>query len=196
MQNKIVFISWVSGSGKTVIIQELLKTGKFIYVPSYVTRELRTWEINGDKYNFISEEEFKKAIENWEFLEYELELQGWYYGTKHEIEKLLDGDKIPIKEVDAYGFKKIMDWWKLDGKMISIFLDVPENIMIKRMKWRDKIGEEELNKRIEKANGEREIAQGLYDCVLDFNGEKNDLDNNFDKIKKALNEQFGEDIFE
>jgi len=196
MENKIVFISWVSGSGKTTIIKKLLKTDKFIYAPSYVTRKMRTWEINGDKYNFISEEKFKKSIENWEFIEYELEHQGWYYWTKHEIEKLLDWNKIPIKEVDVHGFKKIIQSWKFNGRIVSIFLDVPDDVMMQRMQWRDKIDQEELNKRIEKAKVEREIAKEICDCILDFRGGENDLEKNFIKIKNTLNEQFGEDIFD
>ena len=63
----LFFILGVSGSGKGTLRDNLQKTslGKdLLFVQSYVTRPMRPGEIDGDKYYFVSEEAFKKSIEN------------------------------------------------------------------------------------------------------------------------------------
>ena len=62
--SKIIFILWVSWSGKWVIIDEILKQEDITLVQSYVTRPMRPWEVNWKRYHFISEELFKPMKQN------------------------------------------------------------------------------------------------------------------------------------
>lgn len=67
-----------NGSGKTFVANELGRRG-YEKIVGYTTRPMRSKEINGFDYNFVSEEKFKNMIENGEFLEYKIR-NGNYYG--------------------------------------------------------------------------------------------------------------------
>ena len=60
-----------SGSGKSTMVKHLLHKypGKFELSVSCTTRPPRGQEVNGKEYYFISVEEFKKRIENNDFIE-------------------------------------------------------------------------------------------------------------------------------
>ena len=61
----LYFIVGVSGSGKGTLRDNLQKTQlkkDLLFVHSYVTRPMRPGEINGDKYHFITEQEFQNSI--------------------------------------------------------------------------------------------------------------------------------------
>ena len=72
-----------SGSGKSTMVKHLLHKypGKFELSVSCTTRPPRGQEVHGKEYYFISVEEFKKRIENNDFIEYEQVYEGLYYGT-------------------------------------------------------------------------------------------------------------------
>jgi len=184
MNKKIVFICWVSWSWKWTVVNALLQTNKFKYFPSYVTRDPRPWEKNWERYHFISNDEFKKSLANKEFIEYNLvHNQNKYYGTKNDIIEWLKWDQTPIKEVDMIWLQKIVEWWKLKNKFISIFLDVSEKTMIERIhkRWAP-ISDEELKKRLISAKKEKEIANKICDYVLNI-----DWGTEAENIKKVFN---------
>lgn len=188
MSKKIVFICWVSWSWKWTVVNALLKTNKFKYFPSYVTRDARPWEISWERYIFISNEEFKKSLANKEFIEYNLvHNQNKYYWTKNDIVEWLKWDQTPIKEVDMIWLQKIVEWWKLKNKFISIFLDVSEKTMIERIhkRWAP-ISDEELKKRLVSAKKEKKIANKICDYVLniDWWTEAENIKKVFDVLKK------------
>lgn len=170
MNKKIVFICWVSWSGKWTVINALLNTGKFKYFPSYVTRDIRPWEISWERYIFISNEEFKKSLEQNEFLEYNLvHNQNKYYWTKKDIINWLKWDKIPLKEVDMIWLEKMIKSWEIKDKFLSIFLDVSNETMIKRIhkRWAP-ISDEELEKRLASAQIERKLAKKFSTHIVNI----------------------------
>mgnify|MGYP004638437231 CR=1 FL=1 len=69
-----------SASGKTKIVQELIKTYHMEKLVTYTTREKRIGEIEGKDYHFISREDFIQKIKNNFFIEY-VEYNNNYYGT-------------------------------------------------------------------------------------------------------------------
>src|SRR3989338_11140426 len=80
-KGNIFFVIGPTASGKTVIINYILKNKKNILrAISYTTREKRPREINGIDYFFVSEEEFKNLIKQNKFIEYS-KVYGNYYGT-------------------------------------------------------------------------------------------------------------------
>lgn len=183
--SKIVFILWVSGSWKWTIIQELLKTQQLKYCPSYSTRPMRPWEINWDRYRFISDDEFHKAIDNDEFIEYAT--YSWHlYWTKKDIIQNIEWDKTPIKELELDGFSKIIESHQMDNKFISIFLDIPDEIMIQRITSRAPISPEDLKRRLERAHEEREKAKKLCNKIVftDLS-----LKENVERVKSTLYEE-------
>ena len=183
--SKIVFILWVSGSWKWTIINELLKTQKFIYSPSYSTRDMRPWEVNGNRYRFISDDDFHKAIDNDEFIEYAQ--YSWHlYGTKKDIINNLEWEKTPIKEVELEWLSKIIQSHQIDNKFISIFLDISDQIMIDRITSRAPISPEDLKRRIQRAHEEREKAKKLCNHIVltDLT-----LEENVERVKAVLNKE-------
>lgn len=188
MSKKIVFICWVSWSGKWTVINTLLNTGKFKYFPSYVTRDIRPWEIDWERYIFISNDEFKKWLEKDEFLEYNLvHNQNKYYWTKTNIIDSIKWDKTPLKEVDMIWLQKIVQSWRIKNKFISIFLNVSEKTMIERIHKRGApISKEELDKRLESAKKEKVLAKEICDYVLniDWGTEKENINKVLEVLKK------------
>jgi guanylate kinase len=69
----IIAISAPSGTGKTTILRRILSDfPEIVFSVSATTRKRRKNEVEGVDYFFISEEEFKKKIQNNEFVEWEL----------------------------------------------------------------------------------------------------------------------------
>ncbi len=171
-ENTILFIMGVSGSGKSTLLEGLFSTYKNLAkVQSYTSRPPRMWEVNGDKYNFISVEEFKRGIVNDEFLEYALVHQKHYYWTKKQsIRAKIDMGLIPVKEIDMIGLEKLKREENPQFNYFSIFLDVPEEVMVHRIKTRWGMDYEELQRRLESSYKERESAKDLCDFVIDASG--------------------------
>jgi len=97
----IVILSGVAGAGKDTIRKELInRIEGAISIPSYTTRAPREDDITGVTYNFITEEEFKKKIDEGEFYEYDIHHNN-YYGTSKKIlgEKAKNG--LVIKDIDV-----------------------------------------------------------------------------------------------
>ena len=83
-------INGPSGAGKGTLIKFL--TDKypedFGFSVSYATRAPREGEVNGQHYNFVTVDEFKKMIEEDAFIEY-CEVHSNFYGTaKSQIKSI------------------------------------------------------------------------------------------------------------
>lgn len=183
--SKIVFILWVSGSWKGTIIQELLKTKQFKYSPSYSTREMRPWEINWDRYRFISNDEFKKSIDNNEFIEYAQ--YSWHlYWTKKDIISNIEWNESPIKEVELEWLSKIIQSHQIDNQFISIFLDIPDQLMIERITSRAPISPEDLKRRLQRAHEEREKAKQLCNHIVTTDSF---LEENVQRVKNVIKKE-------
>jgi len=189
MKDKLILLMWVSGSGKTTLLTELLQThSQLILVPSYTTRPMRSNEKNGRKYWHISKDDFQRSIDWWEFLEYALVHQKYYYWTKiSEIKKAFDKWLIPITELDMNGLEEI----RKDNKWIeyvSIFLDLPDDVMVERIKMRWWIYQEEINRRLFSTQKERKLAKKYCDYVLNTDNTLLQNIKNINKlVKKILN---------
>ena len=69
-QGKIFVVSAPSGAGKTTIVKNILSSLPELSVSiSATTRKKRDHEVDGVDYQFISEEEFLRKIENNGFVE-------------------------------------------------------------------------------------------------------------------------------
>ncbi len=168
----VYFIMWVSGSGKWTLRnnlkQQAIKNLEFL--KSYVTREMRPGEKNGDVYYFISKDEFETAIQNNEFLEYELVHKVAYYGTKKwEIDLGLKQWKILMTEIDTKGLKQVQEKHPNFRKnYTSFFLNVPNEEMERRYLERHPEGSrDDIKNRLESATLEREQAQEYCDYIID-----------------------------
>ncbi|MFA6550450.1 MAG: guanylate kinase [Candidatus Gracilibacteria bacterium] len=153
--SKLVLIVGPSGSGKGTVIEELKKRHpEFVYPVSCTTRAPRANEIPGTTYNYISEEEFKKNIENGEFLEWAEVHKQSYYGTlKKPILEALESGKMVVREVDIQGFKSIKNIFSKE-QLLSIFLISSLDELKARILHRGPMSDEELARRMQSATNE------------------------------------------
>lgn len=153
---KLFLILGPSGSGKGTLINELKrKYTQYLFPNSVTSRKIREGEKEGDVYQFVSKSEFKEKIENQEFLEWAIVHQDNYYGTlKKPILEGLKAGKIVIRELDIQGFESVRTILTKD-QFVSVFI-MPDSLenLIKRIKKRSKISEEEVQKRIQSAQNE------------------------------------------
>lgn len=168
----IFFIMWVSWAWKWTLIENLNKLNLDLHIPlSYKTRNIRENETNWIDANFISKEEFFNSIEKWEFLEYAIVHETDYYGTKFidVIENWINKWKIVIKELDINWLKILRsEKPELDDLYTTIFLNIPNDILIKRIESRWALmTNDELERRINSAINEEKEAIELCDYIID-----------------------------
>ena len=68
----LVIVSSPSGAGKTTLTRRLLSEfkGQLEFSVSYTTRPMRTGEVDGRDYWFVSTEKFQEMVEKGEFAEH------------------------------------------------------------------------------------------------------------------------------
>lgn len=169
----IFFIMWVSWAGKGTLISSIKKWHtENIHIPlSYKTRPIRENEQNWVDAWFISREDFFAWVQSWEFLEYALVHDLDYYGTKYQdvFENGVDQWKIVIKEIDIIWLEELrQNKPELDEKYTTIFLNIPEDILKKRIEQRGAfMSNEELQKRLNSALIEEQKAREICDYIID-----------------------------
>ncbi|HLV52468.1 MAG TPA: hypothetical protein VKY29_00505, partial [Cryomorphaceae bacterium] len=102
---KCIIICAPSGAGKTTLVKHLLDVFPDLrFSISATSRQLRSGETEGKDYYFITPEEFRKGIDEGDFLEWEEVYPQKYYGTlKKEIERIWREGKHVVFDVDVLG---------------------------------------------------------------------------------------------
>lgn len=168
----LFFICWVTWAWKGTLINWLLNKNipNLKFVLSCKTRLPRPGEIIWKDYIKLSVEEFKKSIENWEFLEYNFVHNQDYYWTRKidVIDNWIEKGKIILKEVDMLIVPELLEKMKDFKKNFSIiFLDLPIELVKERMfqRWDDVLWEDYKN-RLESAKKEKYLSY-LADFIVD-----------------------------
>jgi guanylate kinase len=157
----VYILSAPSGTGKTTVGNLLLKEIPFLErVITATTRKPREGEKNGVDYYFMSEEEFKRKIEEDFFLEW-ARVYKYYYGSpKSEVERILNQGKDALLIIDVQGALKVK---KVLTNAVSIFLLPPSFEELKRRLLER--GENEWKTRLEWAKKEIPCA-GYFDYIV------------------------------
>ena len=166
MKGKAVIISAPSGAGKTTIVKHLLESGlNLSFSVSATTRAPRGSEKDGEDYFFLSVPEFKRRIENNEFVEWEEVYKDLFYGTlKSEMERIWSNDKHVLFDVDAQGGINLKKRFGLEA--ISIFIMPPTvEELEKRLIKRATDPPEKIRIRVDKAREEMKLAN-QFDTVI------------------------------
>ncbi len=163
-KGSIFIISGPSGSGKDTVLKGVFEKYPDIgFSISSITREMRTGEVEGEKYHFISREEFETMIKDDALLEYN-QFVGNYYGTpRGPVEKCVNEGKDMIIEVDVNGAGQIRE---KRPDAISVFIMPPSLTELrKRLTERATDAPEVIEKRVKEAIREIEHADE-YDYIV------------------------------
>jgi guanylate kinase len=154
-ESLIIIVSAPSGSGKTTIVEHLIKKIPGVSRSvSYTTREPREGENDGKDYMFVAVDEFKQKINNGDFLEWE-ENFGSYYGTpRAQIEDALKSGTDVILSIDVKGARSVK---KTFPESISVFIMPPSLEELEtRLRKRNTDQKQQVSLRMEESR--REMA--------------------------------------
>lgn len=177
-----LLITAPSGAGKTTLVKKLLADyPNFQFSVSCTTRELRSNEVNGIDYYFISLEEFKSRILTKDFIEWEEVYPGSYYGTlKSELQRIHDQNRVPIFDIDIMGamsIKKIMN-----DEVLSVFIAPPNmKTLEERLRARHSETEEKIKLRLDKALSEMKFMNFFDKKIIN-----DDLDRAYLELKNIV----------
>ena len=115
----MVILSSPSGAGKTTIVNLLAKQDNFEVSISHTTRQPRPNEISDKDYYFVNDEEFKRLINNQEFIEYAKVFENYYGTLKKNVDDAIIGNDI-IFDIDWQGTKQLSKFKNL--ALIKIYL--------------------------------------------------------------------------
>ena len=133
----MIILSSPSGAGKTTLVKKLSEKDNFEISISHTTRQPRPNETPDKDYYFVNDQEFKRLIQNQEFLEYAKVFNNFYGTTRTPvIEKLNKGQNI-LFDIDWQGADQIKNK-NLDYKLITFFILPPsKEILFERLSNRD-----------------------------------------------------------
>jgi len=187
---KLIVFSAPSGSGKTTIVQHLLKQEELNleFSVSATSREPRGEEIHGTDYYFISLKEFKQHIKSSDFLEWEEVYRDNFYGTlKTEIDRIWGLGKNVIFDIDVVGGLRIKK--KYPKETLAVFVKPPSVDELKiRLKKRKTESDEKINMRIAKASVELATAP-QFDFIIENKVLETALKESKDLVLKFITKQ-------
>ena len=161
----VLVLSGPSGAGKSSLINKISNDiGDYHFSISTTTRPMREGEQEGVHYHFVSEEEFKKDIQEDNFLEY-AQVHGNYYGTSLKpVKKALHEGTLVIFDIDVQGNMAVQN--RLGDITTSVFITPPSlSELERRLVNRSTDSQDVIDARIKMAK--REIQRtSEYDFLV------------------------------
>jgi len=178
----MIIVSAPSGAGKSTLVNYLLSTGLPLeFSISATSRQPRGQEKNGREYYFLTADDFRKGIENNEFVEWEEVYKDHFYGTlKSEVKRIWDVGKYPLFDVDVKGGINLKNIF--GDNALSIFIMPPSvEELEKRLRNRATDPEDKIRMRVDKAAEEITLAERFDEVIIN-----NDLRKACEAIAKAV----------
>ena len=173
---RLIVLSAPSGSGKTTIAKAILrKYPEMLFSVSATTRPMRSGEVEGRDYFFLTREAFEARVRKGDLAEYE-EIYGNYYGTlKSEVDRVLKRGGIMLFDVDVKGALSIKRIYPNDA--VLIFITPPSVEALKqRLRGRKTEDEATIKRRLDRVTMEMEMGNQFDHRVLN------------DRVEKAVDE--------
>jgi guanylate kinase len=186
-RGELIAVSAASGAGKTSIVKKILHLfPQIVFSISATTRPKRDNEIEGVEYFFITEKDFKKKIDNDEFVEWQ-KFYDYYYGTfKNFVDENINAGKSVLIEIDVIGAIYIKKHYP-DSHVIYI-MPPSYDELIKRLRNRKTETEEDFQKRIERAKMELSHKDKFDYIIVNENLDKA-IEETSVLIKKIVNKE-------
>jgi len=147
---KLYIISAPSGAGKTSLVKQLKNDmDKLVVSVSHTTRAMRSGEVDGIDYFFVSVEAFKAMIETQAFLEHAQVFDNFYGTAQKTVEDNLAQGLDVILEIDWQGAQQVR---KMLPDSISIFILPPSiQVLKQRLENRGQDNDETIARRMRDA---------------------------------------------
>jgi guanylate kinase len=162
----LLIVSGPSGVGKTTVCREVARRLGVVVSVSATTRPIRSGEVDGRDYHFISEAEFRRRIADGRFVEW-ADVFGRLYGTPvEELARASDAGEVLLLEIDVQGGIQVK---KAFPDALAVLLVAPDvQTLRRRLSGRGTEGPEEAQRRFAKAEKEIEMARlaGCYDAEV------------------------------
>lgn len=167
-KGKLIIFSAPSGSGKSTIVNWLMQEHAELNLSfsiSCTSRPPRGTEKDGVEYFFLTPEEFRKRIDNGEFVEYEEVYPNRFYGTlKAQIEKQQEAGQNVVLDVDVKGGINIKKQY--GNQALSVFIQPPSvDELRKRLELRATDSPEAIRSRLAKAEYEMSFSS-QFDVIV------------------------------
>lgn len=166
-KGKIIVLSAPSGTGKSTIINELMKDPglRLEFSVSATSRKPRGEEVHGIHYYFLTADEFERRVQAGEFVEWAEVYKGTRYGTLvSEVERVTGSGKNLIMDVDVAGALNVKK--RFGNEALLIFVEPPSvQELEQRLRSRATDDEESVRRRLDKAEYEMSFAP-KYDKVV------------------------------
>ncbi len=185
-KSMFVILSGVSGSGKNTVISHLLNDGDNRFLIKSATTRARRVDVENDAqiYDFLSDDEFQQRDKNGEFFETNNYRGFWYATQNKELQKIINNpENLYFKDIDVLGTQKLVKHLKDKAKVLTIFLDVPDDVLYNRLIKRGET-DERAKFRIERGGMEREYKKH-YDLIV----ENIDLEKTLQIIRERLKKE-------
>ena len=171
---KIIVVSAPSGCGKSTIINSILDSGQpeLRFSVSATNRRPRPVEVDGVHYHFLTTEEFRDAIAENKFVEWEEVYPGRFYGTlKSEIDRIIDKGGNVILDIDVKGGLNVK---RLYGDRVKTIFFLPPSIseLRHRLESRGTDAPEIIDERVNKAELEISFADSFDERIINDDLEK------------------------
>ncbi len=181
---KLIIFSAPSGAGKSTIVGALLKRFPNLeFSISATSRAPRGSEQHGREYYFLTTEEFRTAIAEDKFVEWEEVYGGSFYGTlRSEMERIWSKGNVIAFDVDVMGGIRLKE---IFGKQACSVFVMPPSVeeLERRLVSRATDSAEVIAKRVAKAASEIEKAPNFDHIVINDN-----LDEAIEQATKILEE--------
>lgn len=160
-----MIISGPSGVGKSTICRELVARMDDVCLSvSATTRPKAKGEVDGKDYWFLSEEEFRRRIDEDLFLEY-AKVFGHLYGTpRDKIIEALEAGKAVILEIDVQGARQAKAVF--DDAVMIFILPPTEKDLAERLTNRGRDATEVAEERLGGASAEIAAAWEYYNQMV------------------------------
>ena len=166
--SNIFIISAPSGCGKTSLVRELCQTYSFLeQTVSYTTRTIRSGEVEGEDYHFISKDKFIENKKNNKFIESQKVYDNFYGTTYESINTILASGKDAILEIDYKGMLLIKS--KIPSSRSIYILPPSIQVLEKRLFERGLDSDEVIQKRVSQAKEELKYVKFADYTVMNDN---------------------------
>lgn len=176
----VFVISAPSGTGKSTLVSRLVaRDRRLSFAISVTTRQPRAAEVDGEAYQFVTEDCFREMRDRGEFLEW-AEVFGHLYGTPWSaVEEARSRGTDLLLDIDVQGAASLRQ--KLPGASLVFILPPSSEVLAQRLRDRSSDDREVIERRLGEAS--REVrSYRFYDYVV----VNDDIDRSVERLSEIV----------